>query len=242
MRHWFLRSALITLTMSAGSAAMAHGMYVAPRHGTLGVVVGFSTDDDAYPVHKVTSSVSYDAGGKPTPATLRVHENHVTISAPADTAALVTTADYGFYSRPAGGKWREMRKSVTTGATEGLHAIKYNVRIMGPGQQGKAHDLGMEIVPLADPTSMKLGDKLPVQVLLHGKPLKGARLTESFLGDDTWLTEPTDANGKTITTLRASKLNVIALEYDAHVSDGPDTDFYRYFATLDFDLPHTEPE
>ncbi|KXU31508.1 hypothetical protein A0J57_17115 [Sphingobium sp. 22B] len=242
MRRLPVLAVLALLTAGAAQRAIAHGMYVAPRHGTLGIVVGFSTDDDAYPVHKVASSVSYDAGGKATPATLLLHSDHATISAPASTAALVTTVDYGFYARPAGGKWKEMRKSVMPGAGEGLHAIKYNVRIMGLGQQGKSHDLGLEIVPLADPMIMKLGDKLPLQVLLNGKPLKGVRLTENFLGDDTILTAPTDADGKTVTTLRASKLNVISIEYDAHVSGEPDVDFYRYFVTLDFDLPHTEPE
>lgn len=240
--RWLMLAAAL---LGAGGAA-AHGMYVAQRHGSWEVVVGFSSNDEAYPVNKIATSTAYDASGRERPAELIVHGDpaagHVKVDVPADAAVLVTVADYGFYARRPEAKWQPVRKRQLSGAAEGLHALKYNTLVLQPDQQGKAHGLGLEIIPLEDPLAKRRGDRLRVRLLHDGKPLPGVRLTEDFVGDDSRLTAPTDADGVTTVTLRASRLNVVAVERDVAAADDPDVDFYRYFATLSFQLNHVEPD
>ena len=176
MRKWLVPGLLGGVLLASG-AVRAHGLYVAERHGGLAAVIGFSSNDDAYALEKLSASAGYDVDGKPVPAAIIRHDSYVEIKPGPGTATLVTTADYGYYSKIAGGRWKEVRKRQLPGAVQGLHALKYNIFVMAPGSAvGKAHGIGIEIVPLEDPLAKQRGDSLPVRLLIDGKPAAGQRL------------------------------------------------------------------
>ena len=77
---------------------------------------------------------------------------------------------------PAGRRWREEYvKNATT-----------FVRVGAPSPSDSSwrapSGLALEIVPLGDPTALRVGDTLAVRVLLHGKPLAGFMVGATVAG------------------------------------------------------------
>lgn len=219
-------------------------MYVAQRHSELAVVVGFSSNDEAYPTAKVVGARALSARGKELAVTRRDDSaGYVALKPATDAALLYVDMDYGFYGRDAAGKFSAGRKSANPAAVFGLQAIKQNITVLAPWQGAVAsRGRGLEIIPLETPLALKRGDTLKLRVLLDGQPLAGVRLWEDFVGNDSLLSPATGTDGATRVKLAADTLNVIALEYDAKVANDPDRDIYRYFATLGFNLNHPEPD
>ncbi|WP_161493353.1 DUF4198 domain-containing protein [Zoogloea sp. LCSB751] len=237
-------SAALVLLLGVVPSAGAHGMYVAQRHGELAVVVGFSSNDEAYAVSKITAARAVTGNGRPLEVTRRDDPlGYVALKPPSGAALLFVDMDYGFYARDAAGKFKAGRKSALPGSVFGLQAIKQNLTVLGPWEGAlRPRGKGLEIVPLESPLALQRGDSLKVQVLLDGSPLPGVRLWEDFVSNDALLSPETDKSGITRVRLAADTLNVIALEYDQKVSADPDRDIYRHFSTLSFSLNHPEPD
>lgn len=237
----------VSVLLSVASAcvaipASAHVLYLAQRVSQPTLVIGFSSSDEAYDAQKIKDVKAFSITGESVPVVVTRSADHAVLAPASDAAVIVSTADYGFYARKQGAKWQKGKRSTLPGTDEGLHALKYNVAIEKPGASLTSHGLGLEIIPLEDPLTKKRGDHLAVRVLLQGKPLAGARIIENFLGNDSVLSAPTNAEGKTDITLQNDKLNVLALEYDQPVTNDKDINFNRYATSLSFSLVHNEAD
>lgn len=236
-----LRTSLLLLAVAAGATtAQAHGIWIAQRHGDLAIVYGHGAGDDAYRPEKVKAATARLASGETKPARIVPQAKNALVEPDKDATLLSVVLDNGIWTKGPDGKSVNKPKREVPGAQSASHSIKTNTTILAGGGSVKPSGLGLEIVPLVDPMTLKMGEDLPVQVLSDGKPLAGVALNTDYLNDPHAMSSRTDQNGKVTLFVRNDGLNVIGVAHAKPVSDNPDLDQVSYFATLSFMLPHMD--
>lgn len=232
-----MRTILVALPLLAATVtgAQAHGVWLAEHAGELTVVYGVGPHDDPYKPDKVKSVTASTSGGEARPAKIVLRDKNAVIETTNDAAIIVTVMDNGFWTKNAEGKSLNLPKSAVPGGRSTNHTLKFNTHIRAStGGAPKPTGAALEIVPLADPFSLKPGGNLPVQVLLDAKPLANVMLHPDYVNDANAHTAKTDANGKVTVVVRNDGLNVVALEYEKLTPGDKDVDKITYAATLSF--------
>lgn len=113
--------------------------------------------------------------------------------------------------------------------------------VVGKGTKGDATvttPLGqkLELVPLANPTTLKVDDQLPVRVLLDGKPLAGVQVMRHHRVKDkvTTKTERTNAKGDVSFALDKAGPYLVRLVHMRRVEKDADADWESFWAALTF--------
>jgi uncharacterized GH25 family protein len=237
MRSHFLALAVL---LAGTAGANAHGAWVAQRHGDLAVVYGHGAGDDAYKPEKVTAAKAATAAGEAREVRIVPQAKNALLDVPKDAATLTVVFDNGFWTKGADGKYVNKGKRDVPGGQGTSHSLKTNTTILAKGTAPKAQGLPLEIVPLVDPLSLKMGDDLPVRVLYQGRPLSGVSLYPDYVNDGHAESGKTDADGRVTLFVRNDGLNVIGVSHSVPAPDHPDVDRVGLFATLSFTLPHGE--
>ena len=105
----------------------------------------------------------------------------------AGSYLLAASSQIGFNSQTPDG-WVRLPKNETKGATRCVYGGNFAKAVANVGdstdsdtiQKTLGHKL--EIVPLTNPTTVKVGQAFPVKVLKDGQPLSGTRLGAYFAG------------------------------------------------------------
>lgn len=220
--------------------AATHGIWVAQRTGDLTIVYGHLAEDEAYETKKVKSVEGFTAAGAQRPVVLVPGDKNVTLKVPEDVAVLATRFDNGFWIKAADGQWQNVGKKQVPGGTESHQPLKYNLHILGPVRAPlKPTGAALEILPLVDPTGLKVGDPLPVQVLFKGAPYAGALVINDYV-NNAEVTTPAGADGRVTLKVTSAGLNVVAVEHTEKTPDNADVDEVYSMATLSYTLPHVE--
>ena len=214
------RLAIVTVTLVAAlaaQAAFAHGVWFATRLGKTQLVLGEGPDDRAYDPKSVLSVQGYDANYAPVevkPILGKTNE-FITIE-PADNVAVVTAAfSYGYWT--ADSEWKGWKKVTEENkdAKDQIANLKYDVFYRASVKDPKPIEgLPFQIVPMSDPTALKVGDSLVVQVLCDGKPMPGAEIIPDF-AYNAEETIKADSDGKAAILIRNATFNVIGMEFNA---------------------------
>ena len=190
----------------------AHGVWFAPRLDQTQLVLGEGYKDNAYNPKNVTSLTGYDANYQKRPLAAINGGNHITIQPADDISVAVVYFDYGYWTKGADGKTYNATIAEVPGASSGTHAIKYAVSYLKSVRKVQPiPGLPYQIVPLKDPTTLSVGDMLPVQVLHNGVPMPEAEIFPDVINHHT-ITIKTDKNGKAIVPVANGSTNVIGLE------------------------------
>lgn len=230
----------LTGALLATTPALAHGAWVAERHGQFYIVYGHGAGDDAYDPSKVTSVQACTAELVCTDI-LRVDAaTHVAFEKPVDGTALIRLGfDNGYWTKDAAGKWHNLPKDQVAGASESGHYVKTGTYVTDHlTTPPAAFGVGLEICPLADPMALGRGDKLAVEVLLDGKPAVGAELIVDYINatDDPAII--IGADGRAEVTIPSAGLNVLVAFLTAPPEDALMADELGHAASLAFALHH----
>ncbi|MCP4813466.1 MAG: DUF4198 domain-containing protein [Planctomycetaceae bacterium] len=108
----------------------------------------------------------------------------------------------------------------------------------GGGDPCQVVGLPLEIVPLTDPFTLKVGNTLPIQVLFKGKPLNNAHLGWAYPneGNEPRGTIRTDTKGNALIPLAQSGLITIRLTHMTRPKK-EDHEWESFWTTLTFKLP-----
>lgn len=99
------------------------------------------------------------------------------------------------------------------GAVSASHGYKYNLAILEPhARLPDRLKLAMIIRPLKDPLEVGVGNMLPVEVTIDGKPAEGIALFDDYRGMPDTSSVKTDAKGRATIIIRNSGLNIIAAQ------------------------------
>lgn len=136
---------------------------------------------------------------------------------------------------------RAKEKSLDQPAVERYSKSPKALVRVGDGKGGdpcKPLGLPLEIVPLTDPFSRKVGDTLKVRVLFDGKPLADANLGWDHPGDgqDPAGTARTDAKGEALIPVARAGLMTIRLTHMTRPK-AKDYEWESFWTTLTFHLP-----
>jgi len=227
---WLLAGILV-----AGNVT-AHGIWVEQRRGNLELVYGDGPADDAYKTSKLRGAWGYDRSGDAVVVRAQHLESHVRLLPQGPVAAIAASYSNGYYTRDAEGKFLNRRRSEVPGATYGSSNWKYTLTILQPGARipAKIDEVKLLVRPEKDPTTVKAGETLPVQVLYDGKPVADVELKTDYKGNPQDTGAKTDKNGRASITVRNRGLNVISASYRSKVDNDPDADEIAMNSTLTF--------
>lgn len=162
----------------------------------------------------------------------------------------LSAKDFGSYIHGEGLKAVEQRRADTGKQdTEGRELYsRYSKLIVGKLGAEASQVLGhsLEIVPKRDPSELKPGEPLQVEVLFKGKPLANAQISAVYAGaklagHEYPVTTRTDDNGMAELKLDRPGLWYARLIYMEPAQNDPDIDWRSYFSTLTFSIEEKRP-
>nr|WP_314541166.1 DUF4198 domain-containing protein [uncultured Ottowia sp.] len=225
---------LLTAALLAPLTAFAHGIWISPHYGEMGIVYGMGYADDAYAPQKVRFVKGYTANFKPASVEIKAHEKHSTVQAAADAAVLTAFFDNGYWEKDPNGKWKEVEKSAISKPADTSTSLKYNITLLKPYQgRMQPFDLPVQIIPGIDPSTLKQGESLPVTVYVEGKPQAGIEITADYINDFANRVK-TDEKGQAVLTVRNAGHNVVAALINHPTPQNEHAHLQRNVATLSF--------
>lgn len=136
-------------------------------------------------------------------------------------------------------------KNQVPGATQCIRSVKYAKAIFNLGQAAGdvSQPVGqnLEIVPLANPATLKAGSELPIQVLFEGKPLGGCQIFATFAGFSPEsnvfaFAAKTDKQGQVKVKAWHPGQWLVLAKHETPFSDPAECDKFYHSAALTFDL------
>lgn len=208
--------ALLCVALAA-AAACAHGVWFATRLSKTQLVLGEGSDDRPYDPKAVFLLQGYDKeyNKVKVEAVAGKAGEFITIE-PAENVAVVTAGfSYGYWT--ADKNWNNWKRLTAEDkdVKDQIANLKYDVFYRASVKEPKPIEgLPFQIVPMTDPTNLKVGDSLVVQVLKDGKPMPNAKIIPDF-AYNAEQTIKADSDGKAAILIRNATFNVIGMEFDA---------------------------
>ena len=221
---------ILALTLVLAATVSAHETYVAKEGAAYVIMHGHHGKSDPYNPQLMKAVKAFDASGKEIAVTRKPQEHKLTLTFAQNPALVEFVYDTGPRVKTPEG-WKSMSKREA----KGLEARKWVKCVKQINQWNKrfGHPLGgkMEIVPGKNPLALKVGDKLPFQVLYNGKPMAGATVSAAGVKRNTL---KTDAHGRAVVVIKKSGLNTVGASQNTPTPNDPDADVLGEIATLVF--------
>ena len=237
MRH--ARNILFAIGLVfASSHAAAHSVWLEPdKDGKLVVGNGHPGEPVApYDPARVTKAWAVDKDGKAVDASITSAGSFATVSSTTPASLYAAMFDNKYWAKGQDGKWNNGPKGTVPNPTIAGPSYKFPKTYLAPTvAYARPLGLALEIIPLSDPTTLKAGDKLQVQVLLDGKPLADADLVENIYVDHEAKPNKvkTGKEGKaTVTVAKGSFAGVEVSHFDKQNASSVEGTFYN--ASLTF--------
>lgn len=226
----YLLATAITLT-----SASAHGIWITPHYGELGIVYGMGAYDDSYSTEKVKEVKAYDKNFKATNIKLNKHANYVSISPEKNTSIITSFFNNGYWEKGKVKKWVAVEKDEIKSAKDTSTSLKYNISILDSyeGEMKPFKNLPVQIIPHTNPAKLHQGDKVTVTVYVGGKPKKDVTLTADYINDFQNKIK-TDKDGKATLIIRNAGLNVFAALVPHKTPNDKFAHLQRTVSTLSF--------
>ncbi|MDR9750099.1 DUF4198 domain-containing protein [Pseudomonas sp. SZMC_28357] len=237
-----LRTSLLLLGALLAGQASAHGLWTEQRRGNIEVIYGHGAEDNAFKAQKISGAWAYDLGGHMIPVTVERLADHARLKPLKAPAVMAVALNNGMWSQTADKQWVNQGRSKVPGAIQSTETFKYSLAIYQPGAKLPALEpIKLLILPEVDPLTVGPGNKLPVRVLLDGKPAAGVKLIGDYRSAPNTLSTETDAEGRAQVLVRNEGLNVIAAQMEVALKDNPDVATRGLFTSLTFlGEPHHE--
>lgn len=229
---------ILALAMLAGSA-QAHGLWVAQRAGQWAAVYGEGAEDEAYDPTAIQQVEARNEQGQAARWRSEVRAGQWRFEPEEPVARLALRLDAGAWREMADGRWLADGQAAGSGEVRRTwRLLRYASAVLAPSAES-ARPLGLplEIVPLKDPLALRKGDRLPLRLLLRGRPLANAKLIGDFINDDQAAPLRTDAAGLAVVTLGSNGLNVIQASHAESCVAECTSERVAHSTTLSFTVP-----
>jgi nickel transport protein len=222
--------------------AQAHGIWFAERATQTALVYGVGADDlDAVKrLPLIAHFQAYDADLNAVEAELFAAGPLPLVVSDEQPPVVTAVLDNGIWSKTADGKWHKKGKDEVPDAIIAEHTMKYAVHLrdgLNKPLTALANQT-LQIIPVKYPLPEMMGDKIKLQVLFNGKPIKGAEVKADFVNDPDQKPYRTDKKGMVKIKIRNQGLNVIAAIYKGPADDPVKVNSVEHLATLSFILEH----
>ena len=237
-----LAVAALVAGMAVSSAAGAHAIWFAQRAKQLAFIYGVGADDldSVKRLPLVNSVAGYDAKFKPVPTKLRVDGPMVMVDSDAPVTVVTAVMPYGVWSKQPDGEWVKKGRDEVPGAVMSTKNFKYTVHIEGPlsAPLPAFPDQTLQIQPVSATLPEKMGQPMKLRVLLHGKPVAGAKVLADMVNDPDSPPLKTGPDGTVVIKVRNQGLNVVNAVYQGPTDEPAKAQRIEHEATLSFVLQH----
>lgn len=225
-------TAVMSLAIFSASVS-AHDVWLEPQDKGYKLVYGHPGELEDYDPAKAKAVKAIDQKGKAAALTTHVHDSVITMQPPAGTSLITIDYDNGFWAEDASGHHLNKSKKDVPGYKSSIHSKKFNKTVLSwSDAAGKPVGVDFEILPLSNPTKLKPGDSLPIQLIYQGKPLAGAEV-EIFGSEDLF---KTDAEGKVTLPITNAGFQYIQASHKKDQPGNPDADTLSLSTNLTFYL------
>lgn len=225
-----LCAALLAL-LNAGSA-QAHNVWLEPdpQGGYVIQFGGHAGQTEAFAPAKLQSVHAYDRRGREVGVQVRGATQGMRVLPAAGAALIAVHLDNGYFSGKEGGPMANLPMDQNPGATRGVYALKFHKTVLQWGaMMQKPIGQRFEVVPALG-RAPHVGEALPVQVLLDGRPLQGASVSFGETGP----VVQTDAQGRARITVPHAGVNQLTAIYRQSVQGDAKTTQNSYEFLLGF--------
>jgi nickel transport protein len=224
---------ILALTLLSALALYAHDTWVAKEGGVFVVMNGHHGKSDPYKPEYVKGAKAYDVSGKEIAVEVKPEQARVLL-VPAQEPALLAIiyAPGAWVKTPTG--WKNKSKREVKDVIESGEWVK-SVKQINQWGDRFSKPLGgkMEIVPLKNPLTLKVGDKLAFQAVYDGKPLAGATVKAAGVKKGEM---KTDANGLAEVAIKKNGLNLVVVTRKTATPNNPDADVLYETAHIAFEV------
>lgn len=231
-----LKSVFALSVLLLSMTATAHSYWVDERASQLAIILGESGDDLRYDAKVVKRVLGFDEKNQPVAVKTLSTPNNVLLNVPDKTHTLISLFHPAYYSQDKQDNWHAKPKNEVKEAVHATAYINSNITLLDHYQKTVVQpEMALQIVPLADPFTLKIGDNLPVRVYYQGKPLAGAKVVPDYVNNaDETLT--TNQQGEAVITLKSAGVTVMNVHHEVENHDKRLADKTYYNSTLSFNL------
>ncbi|AEB09955.1 DUF4198 domain-containing protein [Desulfobacca acetoxidans] len=223
----------LALTLVSAATLYAHDTWVARDGGTYVVMWGHDGKSDPYKADFIKAAKGIDASGKDLSVMVKDKGTSATLVMPQEPALVIVVFNSGPWVKTPEG-WKNVSKR---GVKDVLQSIKGETfsKNLWEWNNSFTQPVGgkMELVPLKNPLALKVGDKLPFQVLYDGRPLPGATVGAEGVEKDSL---KTDKDGKAEVVIKKNGLNIVKATRKTDTPNDPDADMLYKSATIAFEV------
>lgn len=220
------------LLLSPVTGVLAHDFWIEQTGNEYVLVFGHGSNREDYPPEKIKGVRAFDGMGKGIAIQQEKRGKGILLT-PAETPALLAVEiDSGYWSKTIYG-WKNLPKRKAVRVVEGIRTFHYTKALLSRGAATlrPMEEFALDIVPLADPFSVREGDTLAIQVFLYGKPLPDIEVT----GNNHQQVAATDREGTGRITLAKGRQLLSVTHKEARKGD-PDADFTSFTVTVTFEV------
>jgi len=228
----------VLLLLPVTKIVLAHDTWIEKRNGQLLVLRGHGGDVEAYDPALVKEARAIDAKGEAVEIEIVNNKENALLSTKGDPAIVGALYDSGYWLKTTDG-WKKATKREGKGKYNIVESIKskqWCKNILGAtSESSKSVGQRFEAVPQKDPTTVRAGDKLPIKVVLDGKPVEGAVITTGggHASDKKDLLK-TDKDGIANVMIEKAGFQMVKANHKIPVKDDPDADVLDLSSTITF--------
>lgn len=153
---------------------------------------------------------------------------------------LSITYDNGFWiDSPKDKSEINSTRWMVPGGTSQHWTVKYGKLLLGPGAFANILHTRLEIVPLKDPFTLRPGQKLPVRLVLSGKPVSGVKIAYGDgvtpIPDERMPFATTGGDGVAEIPLARKGAYLLTTDYQAYPLRSDLAEYDHLYASLTFD-------
>jgi nickel transport protein len=228
----------VFFVLLATPLVLAHETWIEKRNGELLVLRGHGGEAEAYDPANLKEPKAFDAKGQAVEVEIVKHKENASLSAKGNPSVVGALFDSGYWLKTTDG-WKKATKREGQGKytiVESLKSKQWCKNLLtASGENLKPMGQGFEIVPQKDPSTVRVGDKLPIKVICEGKPLEGVVVTTGG-GHASDKKDPlkTGKDGMASVTIERSGLQMVKADHKIPIKDDLDADVLSLSSTMTF--------
>ncbi|MDQ7785025.1 MAG: DUF4198 domain-containing protein [Desulfomonilaceae bacterium] len=216
----------------------AHDTWIEKRDGQILVLRGHGLEVEAYDPSLVQEAKARDAEGRVVETEIRQHKENASLVPKGNAVVVAALYNSGYWLKTTDG-WKKATKREGKGKYEIVESIKskqWCKSFSAPcPENSKPVGQRFEVVPQKDPTTVAVGDTLPIKVIFDEKPVEGALITTGGAdASDAKDALKTDKDGKATVAIEKAGLQLIKASHKVPLTDDPDADVLSLASTITF--------
>ena len=219
-------------------AVLAHDTWIEKRDGQFYVLRGHGGEVEAYDSSLVKEPKALDANGRAVEMKIVQNKENASLTPKGNPVVIAALYDSGYWLQTTDG-WKKETKRQGKGKYNIVKSIKSKqwCKCFPASNALSSKPVGQryEVVPQKDPTTVKVGDKLPIKVVFDGKPIEGAVITTGGShASDSKNPLKTNKDGMAHVTIEKAGLQMVKATQYVPLKGDPDADMLHLASTITF--------